>query len=255
MREEDECPICHSSLSYIEEGEKEAHVASCIEKSMGETTSHSKQTPSNIITCPICNISLSSKQFDGNEAARDAHVAACLDSQQSSSSSSDANQLPPAYENKGSQKNTYKHGAAEVMTQKRESVMFEKFKENAAQSKGKEPMTDENALKEKEGSSLRKWFSSIVGDSKSSSQKQEDNVADANALMRQRWGPEDSPVSILVTKYIIATRMQQHWEYLGSQHPRQFKKYLLKGYMEPIPTRWVQNRQVNLSNPHVLKEL
>lgn len=62
--------------------------------------------------------------------------------------------------------------------------------------------------------------------------------------MRQRWGPLGNPRSDMVLRYWQATRMQQHWEYLRTQHPRQFKKYMKKGYMEPIPTAWVQSRRL-----------
>ena len=48
----------------------------------------------------------------------------------------------------------------------------------------------------------------------------------------------------MVMRYWVSTRMQQHWEYLRTQHPKQFKKQMEKGYMEPIPTAWVQNRRL-----------
>lgn len=197
------------------------------------------------IQCPICNMSLSTKQFDGNEAAREAHVNACLGNAQDSSTSFDAEKLPPGYHMKDGM------GGGSTNAAKRQSVMFEKFKEASEQasSKGKEVMKngDEKTApgrEDQEVSALRRFFSSLLGESKSADQKRADNVTTAGALMRQKWGPEDSPTFTLVMKYIVATRMQEHWEYLGSQHPRQFKRHLYKGYMEPIPTAWVINRKL-----------
>ena len=43
-------------------------------------------------------------------------------------------------------------------------------------------------------------------------------------------------------RYWTATRMIKHWNWLLAEHPRQFKKHLEKGYMEPIPTAWVKSR-------------
>lgn len=67
--------------------------------------------------------------------------------------------------------------------------------------------------------------------------------------MCQRWGSPNSPVYEMAMRYMVATRMQQHWEYLGSQHPNNFKKFLSKGYMEPIPTEWVRSRKLAYAYP------
>ena len=69
-------------------------------------------------------------------------------------------------------------------------------------------------------------------------------MSKSDNLMEQRWGAPGNITYEMVMRYWVATRMQQHWEYLHANHPRQFKKYLEKGYMEPIPTAWVQSNQL-----------
>jgi len=70
----------------------------------------------------------------------------------------------------------------------------------------------------------------------------------ADELMRLRWGLPGCQTYEIVMRYWVATRMQQHWQYLRSAHPNRFKRRLLDGYMEPIPASWVQTRR--LSNPY-----
>ena len=91
---------------------------------------------------------------------------------------------------------------------------------------------------------MRKLFSAFGGEPKSKEQKAEEKVVKADNSMYQRWGPPGNPTQELVFRYWTSTRMQQHWEFLRAHHPRQFKKYMDKGYMEPIPTAWVQSRQL-----------
>ena len=67
---------------------------------------------------------------------------------------------------------------------------------------------------------------------------------DTKDLILKAWGPPESPVHELVRRYWISTRMQEHWEYLRENSPWKFKKYLEKGYMEPIPTLWVLNQRL-----------
>lgn len=55
-------------------------------------------------------------------------------------------------------------------------------------------------------------------------------------LMFQRWGSSDSLTYQMVLRYWTAQRIEQHWRDLYKQYPKQFAKYLAKGYMEPIPT-------------------
>lgn len=70
-----------------------------------------------------------------------------------------------------------------------------------------------------------------------------------NELMVRRWGPPENPCYEMVMRYWLATRMQQHWEYLRTHHPKQFEKYMTKGYMEPIPTSWVQSGHLAWTYP------
>jgi hypothetical protein len=53
----------------------------------------------------------------------------------------------------------------------------------------------------------------------------------------------------MAMRYMNTTRMRQHWETLSEQHPRDFEKYLNKGYMEPIPTAWVQTGRLAYQYP------
>ena len=68
--------------------------------------------------------------------------------------------------------------------------------------------------------------------------------------IRMAWGlPGCLPGSLihpLVTRYWIDTRMQEHWEDMKLKSPRKFIHYLKKGYMEPIPTGWIQSGYLSL---------
>lgn len=97
--------------------------------------------------------------------------------------------------------------------------------------------------------SLRRWFSSLGGESKTKEKKTQKTKDKADILMRQRWGNTESLVYEIVMRYWVSTRMQNHWECLYAEHPRQFKKYLEKGYMEPIPTGWVRLRYLANTYP------
>jgi hypothetical protein len=96
---------------------------------------------------------------------------------------------------------------------------------------------------------VRNWFSSLGGDPKTKEEKVQQRYAEATQLMQQRWGMPGTLMYDMVMRYWVATRMQQHWEYLRREHPRDFKKHLIKGYMEPIPTSWVQNRRLAFPYP------
>ena len=87
-------------------------------------------------------------------------------------------------------------------------------------------------------SGLRRLFS-FGGDSKTKEQKVAEKV---DNIICQRWGPPGNSTMEMVSRYWHATRMEQHWEYLRLHHPKEFQKYLKKGYMEPIPTEWVRNQ-------------
>ena len=111
--EEDECPVCKIGIPLSKDGSttaKEAHIASCIESRMTDPGHHAndqkiyakraaqlEHSVTDENECPVCYASLLSKEFDGNEAARHAHVASCLE-RNDSSSTTQPQYAPPAYE-------------------------------------------------------------------------------------------------------------------------------------------------------------
>jgi hypothetical protein len=98
-------------------------------------------------------------------------------------------------------------------------------------------------------SGLRSLLSSLGGDSKSKEQKAQGRFASASELMQQKWSPPGSPVNETVMHCMKANRTTAYWEMLGELHPKEFSKYLHKAYMEPIPTAWVQTRQLAYQYP------
>jgi hypothetical protein len=50
-------------------------------------------------------------------------------------------------------------------------------------------------------------------------------------------------------RYWTATRMTAHWTKLSSSSLNAFQKYLCEGYMEPIPTSWIQSRHLAYQLP------
>jgi hypothetical protein len=89
---------------------------------------------------------------------------------------------------------------------------------------------------------LKKWFSKLGMESKTPEEKKAAIILKSDERMRQRWGDPEGTTYEMIMKYWVATRMVGHWEYLHDHHPRQFKRHMEMGYMEPVPTQWVQNR-------------
>lgn len=58
-------------------------------------------------------------------------------------------------------------------------------------------------------------------------------------LMYKRWGASDSITYQMVQNYWTSQRIEGHWQNLYKTKPRQFIKYMKKGYMEPIPLQSV----------------
>ena len=243
--QEDDCPVCQTSFSQItdgSEGAKESHIQSCIESHFSDPPPHaaSASKPSENPyardsedtgeSCPICHKSYMTKDFDGSESARDAHFTTCFESQSSGSKFAPPPGSPPSY------------SEAAILDSKSLSAKAAFPSEKGAASKS-EPAPSRSATMpiqtsvpvEIPSSGFRRLSIFGFGGGKSKEEKMEEKVTKADGLMRQRWGPPGSPVSEMVRRYWMATRMEQHWEYLRAQHPRQFKKYLEKGYMEPIP--------------------
>ena len=243
---EDKCPICQTRLSQITDGSetaKELHVQSCIEShfsassntpSSGANISHSTQIQESgkeEDCCPICHTSYLTHKFDGSDAAREAHFTACFESQSSSPKSELLPVSLPSY-----------NRAAHV---ERKSMLPEVA---LPSEKDVALSTQPHLPAETPFTGSRKFSIFRFGGGKTKEEKIQESVTNVNGLVRQRWGPSDSPTSEIVRRYWMATRMEQHWEYLRTQDPKQFKKYLKKGYMEPIPVSTVPERSSALSN-------
>ena len=82
---------------------------------------------------------------------------------------------------------------------------------------------------------------------KTTEQTRHENIATGTELSVQRWGPPQSACFEMVMQYWSATRMKQHWEHIQAHDPKKFRHYMEKGYMEPIPTSWVQSGHLALS--------
>ena len=233
---EDECPVCQTTLSQITDGSggaKESHVRVCIESQLSSPPTNSARTANEGESCPICHTSYLTQDFDGNEAARESHFTACFESQSSGSKFAPPPGLPPSY-----------NGAATFDSKSMSPEAVFPVEKESASKLGPTPsrstiMPVQSPAPTQTPSSGSRRFSIFgFGGGKSKEEKIEEKVTKADGLMRARWGPPGSPTSEMVRRYWMATRMEQYWEYLRAQHPRQFKKYLDKGYMEPIPTSW-----------------
>ena len=255
--EDNKCPICHTRLSQITDGSetaKEFHVHSCIEShlsaspnipSSGANITHSAQLEESGKEedfCPICHRSYLTDNLDGSDAAREAHFTACFESQSPSSKSDLFPVSLPSY-------NRAAHVEPKAILPEVASLP-----EKEAASRVGAPTSMEVILStrphlpaETPSTGSRKFSIFRFGGGKSKEEKIQETVTNVNRLVRQRWGPSDSPTSEIVRRYWIATRMEQHWEYLRTQEPKQFKKYLQKGYMEPIPVSTLPERSSTLS--------
>ena len=219
---QDECPICQITLAQITDGSEEAqesHVQSCIESHLSAPSSHpasaSKVSQEKEVqtrdgggegdSCPICHTSYLMQDTNGSESTREAHFNACFESLSSISK-------------------------AEIPSGKRVAARL-----------GSTPSTNVNipirlpSTVEAPSDRSRRFSIFGFGSGKTKEQKSEDKIMKIDGLIHRRWGPPGSPTSEMVRRYWMATRMEQHWEYLRAQHPKRFKKYLEKGYMEPIP--------------------
>ena len=183
-------------------------------------------------SCPICHTSYLTKVFKDSDSAREAHFTTCFELQSLSSKAVSAPELPPSY-------NTAAGFHGNDMSSKSPSHP----EKGAASIPGSSsstgvimPTTSSVPLKTPSSGSRRLSFLGFGG-GKSKEQKTEESVTKADRFMYQRWGPPGSPTSEMVRGYWRATRMEKHWEFLRARHPRKFKKYLDKGYMEPIPVR------------------
>ena len=254
---EDKCPICQTRLSQITDGSetaKEFHVQSCIESHLSASPNspssranipHSAQMQESGKEedfCPICYTSYLTKILDGNDAAREAHFNACFESQ---SSSPKSELLPVSLL-------SYNRAAHVERKSMLPEVALPSEKEAASRLGASTSIkaalsTQPHLPTETPSTGSRRSSIFRFGGGKTKEEKLQETVTNVSGLVRQRWGPSDSPTLEIVRRYWRATRMEQHWEYLRTQDPKQFKKYLKKGYMEPIPVSTVLERSCTSS--------
>ena len=181
-------------------------------------------------SCPICHTSYLTKLFNDSDSAREAHFTTCFELQSSSSKIASAPESPPSYTKAAALHGNDMSSKSAIQPEKGAASI-----PGSSSSTGVTlPTSSSVTSKTPSGGSRRLSFFGFGG-GKSKEQKTEDAVTKADRFMCQRWGPPGSPTSEMVRRYWMATRMENHWEFLRAQHPRQFKKYLDKGYMEPIP--------------------
>ncbi|MCJ1382281.1 hypothetical protein MMC17_005394 [Xylographa soralifera] len=254
--EEDECPVCKVGIPLSKDGSttaKESHIASCFESRITNLGHHAhderiyakkaaelEQSQNEEDECPVCHVSLLSKEFDSNDTARQAHVASCFQ-KLDSSARSQPQYAPPAYERPKNLR------SGKLIKDMKESKSFASSSKSNGDDKSEASVGNGLSLQSQEDqevSTLRKWFSALGGDSKTPMEKKQQIMAKADSLMSDRWGPPGSQRREMVARYWTATRMFHHWMFLHGQHPRQFRKYLEKGYMEPITTAMVRTREL-----------
>ena len=221
---------------------REKHAQTCIESNL--STPPKQSTPSFQMSqnsqmregedegdsCPICHTSYLTKEFNDNDSAREAHFTKCFELQSSSYETVSPPDSPPSYNKAAALRGNDMSSESAIQT-----AMGAASMPGSSSSTGMIMPT--NSSVPSETTSHGSWRFSFFGfgGGKSKEQKIEEAVTKADRFMYQKWGPPGSPTSEMVRRYWVATRMQNHWEYLRAHHPRQFKKYLDRGYMEPIP--------------------
>ena len=225
----------------IVEGQ-ENHVKTCIESNPSSPPKQS--TPSFKMSqnsqmregedegdsCPICHTSYLTKVFNDSDSAREAHFTTCFELQSSSSNIISAPDSPPSYNKAAALHGNDMPSEFAIQPEKGAASI-----PGSSSSTGMIMPNSSSVPSETTSRGSRRLSFFGFGGGKSKEQKTEEAATKADRLMYQRWGPPGSPTSEMVRRYWMATRMQNHWEFLRAGHPRQFKKFLDKGYMEPIP--------------------
>ena len=183
-------------------------------------------------SCPICHTSYLTKAFNDSDSAREAHFTTCFEMQLSSSKIVSAPDSPPPYNKAAILRGNDMSSGSAIQPGKEATSM-----QGSSSSTGVIMPTSSSVPSETTSRGSRRLSFFGFGGGKSKEQKTEEAVTKADLLMYQRWGPPGSLTLEMVRRYWMATRMQNHWEFLRAHHPRQFKKFLDKGYMEPIPVR------------------
>jgi hypothetical protein len=230
--------------------------------------------------CPICDIPFTPK-FGRTEEERTAHVNACIESQIQLEASKERNSpgdgkskatpvaltwnAPPNYSLTAAGSSSHPaHVPPSTSSQRpliqlfaghRAMLAAARVEKKAHDFPGGGTIQHENDREwrnfysfdgaNEHTDSLRHWFSSLGN----KSMKVEDHIARADAAMWRRWGPAEEETYQIAMRYIVATRMTQHWEGLALNSPGEFEKHLGEGYMEPIPVAWVQDRRLASQNP------
>jgi hypothetical protein len=243
-----ECPVCEMKLpSNMKHREaNEAHIAACIASRLNNNLSLNDSQPqqsSDDDECPICHTSFSSMQMRKNEQDREAHVAACIE--RATASSATENKVRDYSEKSDTPKSiSSKQSSDEKWQWKRKQDSMAQPMPSAGVLSTQQRPSLASTAGGRQPSGLKSFLSKFGPNSQTGEEKTQSNMAKADELMTERWGPPGSPVRELVLRYWIATRMREHWEYLREGHPRQFRKHLDYGYMEPIPTQWVRDRRL-----------
>ena len=181
-------------------------------------------------SCPICHTSYLTKEFNDSDSAREAHFLTCFELQSSSSKIVSAPDSPPSYNKAAPLHGNDMSSESAIQPEKGAASM-----PGSSSSTGMIMPTTSFVPPETTSRGSRRLSFFGFGGGKSKEQKTEEAATKADRLMYQRWGPPGSPTSEMVRRYWMATRMQNHWEFLRTRHPKQFEKFLDKGYMEPIP--------------------
>ena len=181
-------------------------------------------------SCPICHTSYLTKEFNDSDSAREAHFITCFELQSSSSRIVSSPDSPPSYNKAAALHSSDMPSESAIQPEKGAASM-----PGSSSSTGIIIPTSSSVPSETTSRGSRRLSFFGFGGGKSKEQKIEEAATKADRLMYQRWGPPGSPTSEMVRRYWMATRMQNHWEFLRAHHPKQFEKFLDKGYMEPIP--------------------
>jgi len=265
MSEQTECPVCDKLLPSNDKHreENEAHIAACIENRLSHQLALEESSLAQA-RCPFCHVHFSAKNGTGTQREREAHMAACTGGTGSTSDSASLSSEPLGYANRNQKAHSRAPEKAtdHKITPKQDGLYapppgpppskLHRDESSLAHSATKSTMSTTSTAQTNDGrrpSMFQRLTSKLGGDSRTPEEKKDSTMAKADELMQERWGPPGSQVYEMVMRYWVATRMESHWSYLRTEHPRQFKRNLHNGYMEPIPTKWVRDRRLAYPYP------
>jgi hypothetical protein len=265
MSQQTECPVCDKPLPSNEKHreENEAHIAACIENRLSHQLTLEESSLAQA-SCPFCHVHFSATNGTGTERERQAHKAACNGETGSTTDSASISSEPPRYANRNRKAHSKipENATDHKIAPKQDGLYapppgpppsrLHREESSLAPSTTKSTMSTTSAAQTNAGrrpSMFQRLTSKLGGDSRTSHEKKESALAKADELMQERWGPPGSQVYEMVMRYWVATRMESHWSYLRTEHPRRFKRNLNNGYMEPIPIEWVHDRRLAYPYP------